>query len=700
MTEFRVGIDVGGTFTDGMAVSDTGEVRVAKVPSRPSDTAGAILQCIDDLQLDWEHVGLFVHGTTIGTNAIVEQRGARIAHVTTTGYRDILYIRRGDSKPYDLTWRPPTPIVRRRDIYEVPERLLWDGSVDQPLDEAEARRVAQIIAEKEYPAVSVTFLHSYANAEHELAMKEILNELCPDADVCISSEVLPQYREFERSSTTAANAYLMPLLRHYLSELRQGVAERGSSRDVLVMQSSGGVTTSADAQERPARTVRSGPAGGAIAAAAVADHRQADSAVFIDMGGTSTEVAVLDEGKVRWTPELEFAWGVPIRFPAIDIHSIGAGGGSIAWVEGDQFLKVGPHSAGASPGPACYDQGGVQPTTTDAQVVLGRLSPVALLDGAMPIDSSLAEQAITSSIGEPLGMDLIASARGIIEVNTQNTVQAIRLMTVNRGLDPREAHLIALGGSGPLYAAEIATQLGMKSAVVPAYSGLASASGMLIADFTYDASATILLREQDVDVSAVSAVFDRLAEEVTDRLDAAHVADAAREVEYMLDLRYEGQGFELTVQVSPEDGDANADGWAFDAESLERAKVKFHELHQREFGWHHTDWTIEVVLARVNARGPMGVDSSSNSEVTADSIFSRVGSQGVADRQEKAGERQCYFTGYDEPHLTPVVRRESLAPEDELAGPVIIEQVDTTTVVPPNWRATVDRWRNLVLEAD
>lgn len=677
----RIGIDVGGTFTDGILV-DRGDIRVAKVPSRPTDTAGAILECCEKLGADLSTASLLIHGTTIATNAIIEKTGPVIAHITTAGFRDILYIRRGDSQPYDLSWEPPTPVVRRRDIYEVPERMAADGRVLQAFDEAAARHVARIVREKRYSAVSVVFLHSYINSDHERRMRVVLEAECPGIPVCLSCEVLPHYREFERSTTTAVNAYLTPLMGDYLDTLRRGMRERGFRGEPLTMQSNGGVMTIDEAKRLPARTSRSGPAGGTIAAVRLAEQLGLDDAIFIDIGGTSTEVAVRHRGALRWTPELEFAWGVPIRFPSIEIESIGAGGGSIAWVEAGRFLKVGPRSAGADPGPACFDRGGRLPTTTDAQVVLGRLNPVALLDGSMPIRAALAQEVIEREIAAPLGLSLEEAARGILRVNTNNTMQAIRLMTVNRGLDPRDAALVAYGGSGPLYAAEVAKLLGIRRIVIPAYSGVNSALGMVQADFEYDQSMTLLQAERDVDFARLTTSFAQLESEVVARLAAAGVPATQRIVTHTLDLRYEGQGFELPVAVPWSEGSATR---GFDQAVFDALKARFHAQHAREFGWQQPAWPLELVFARVSARGLI----PDKPEVRPPA----GGRSGAPPR-----ERRCQFLDSEGWQSAPLLKRDELAFGATFSGPAIVEQMDTTTLVPPGFRATVDAGANLILE--
>lgn len=665
----RVGIDIGGTFTDGVLV-DGDRVRIAKVPSVPEDPAQAIMDCCDKLGADLRDIAILIHGTTIGTNAVLEKKGPPIAHVTTSGFRDILHIRRGDSEPYNLLWQPPEPVVRRRDIFEVPERVAWDGSVVREFDEEAARRVAQIIAERGYPAVSVVFLHSYANADHEDRMNAILQDICPGVPVSLSYKVLPHYREFERSTTTAVNAYLMPLMAGYLSELTRRMKDAGFATSPLIMQSNGGVMTAAEAGRLPARTLRSGPAGGAVAAMYIGDELQLDDAIFIDIGGTSTEVAVRHGGQLRWTPELEFSPGLPIRFPSVEIHSIGAGGGSIAWVHGGSFLKVGPRSAGAVPGPACYGRGGTEPTTTDAQVVLGRLNPAALLGGEMPIDAALAHDVITEKIARPLSMSTSEAALGILRVTTNNMMQAIRLMTVNRGLDPRESCLIAFGGGGPLYAVEVARLLGIRKVVVPAFSGVTSAFGMVRSDFSYDESATLLWGEQELDADRLIAVLQELETRVSARLEEAGIPSEDRQLSWFVDMRYEGQGFELPVRIS-------------DASRLDGLRAAFHLLHQREFGWSHAEWPVEAVFARVSGVGAIRGKPARAVTMTEGSA------------REEA--RTCRFL--DEPSSVEarVIHRHDVDTGERVVGPAIIEQIDTTTLLPPGAAAIVDADGNLII---
>lgn len=684
----RVGIDVGGTFTDGIAIRD-GQVFTTKVPSRPDNPAAAILACIDALQVDVNDISLFIHGSTIATNAIIEKKAAATAHIATSGFRDVLFIRRGDSAPYQLDWQAPLPVVRRRDVFEVDERINAFGEVTKPIEPDAVRKVAQIIHERGYPAVSVTLLNSYANPTHERIIKEILHEVCTNAEICISCEVLPHYREFERSSTTAANAYLMPPISSYLNVLSTELRARGYDRDFLIMQSNGGLATPDEASRLPGKLVRSGPAGGAIAAGQLANACELDSAVLIDIGGTSTEVALLRNGRPSWTPELEFTWGVPIRFPAVDIESIGAGGGSIGWVESGRFLKVGPHSAGADPGPACYDKGGLQATTTDAQVILGRLNPTALLGGQMQIRADLARQALVEVLGIQLDADAVEVASGMIKVSTNNIVQTIRRMTVNRGLDPRESALIAYGGNGPLYAVDIAELLGMSKVVVPVFPGVTSALGMVLADHEYDQSKTLLIPEKDLHYEDIEHCFAQFENELSERLFRAGVPVELHVMQRYLDVRYDGQGYELPVALPRREYEnvtieVAADTFSHDV--LEQVKDRFHDDHRREFGWADKEWPIELVFARVVARGLI----TPKPDLTAMMPLWRTS-------DDAPQYRDCSFPIQNMRCKTMVWQRDMLSPGCSIKGPAIIEQMDATTLIPPGWDAAVDQLGNLLI---
>jgi N-methylhydantoinase A len=687
----RVGIDVGGTFTDGI-VLDGVTLRTAKVPTQPDDPARGILECLDALGVVGSDVSLFVHGSTIATNAIIEKKAAPTAHITTAGFRDVLYIRRGDSVPYQLDWTPPLPVVRRRDIFEVDERIDAHGQVLTPLDVNGLRRVARIIAERHYPAVSVTLMNSYINAAHERRVKEILEEECPDTLVCISAEVLPHYREFERSSTTAANAYLLPLISKYLAGLATRLEERGYRDEALVMQSNGGLATHEEAARLPGKLIRSGPAGGAIPAAQLAEVCDLESAVLLDIGGTSTEVALLRDGRPGWTAELEFTWGVPIRFPAIDIESVGAGGGSVGWVESGRFLKVGPHSAGAVPGPACYARGGEQPTTTDAQLVLGRLNESALLDGGMPIDRELAKNALTQVLGVQLDAGPREVASGMLHVATNNIVQAIRRITVNRGIDPRDAGLIAYGGNGPLYAADVADILGIDKVVIPVSPGVTSALGMVLADHEYDESRTLLMREGGIDFDEVERCFAAFEHSLEGRLVRAHIPAEQRSLERYLDVRYDGQGYEIPVALPRreyEDLTVRIPDEPFTEATLVTIKDRFHSAHQREFGWSDPTWPVELVFARVVARGAIEPKPRVESIVPATCVSEFAPTR-----------RRVVFPIQGVERDVEVLHRSQLAVGTTILGPAVIQQMDATTLVPPGWTAVVDKMQNLILQPD
>lgn len=687
----RVGIDVGGTFTDGI-VLDGVRLHTAKVPTRPEDPARGILECLDALGVAGTDISLFIHGSTIATNAIIEKKAAPTAHITTAGFRDVLFIRRGDSVPYQLDWTPPLPVVRRRDIFEVDERIDAQGRVLTPLDVDGLRRVARIVAERNYPAVSVTLVNSYVNADHERTVKEVLEEECPDTLVCISAEVLPHYREFERSSTTAANAYLLPLISSYLEGLAIRLEGRGYAGEPLVMQSNGGLATHEEAARLPGKLIRSGPAGGAISGAQLAEACDLESAVLLDIGGTSTEVALLRDGRPGWTAELEFTWGVPIRFPAIDIESVGAGGGSVGWVESGRFLKVGPHSAGAVPGPACYGRGGEQPTTTDAQLVLGRLSESSLLDGGMHIHHDLAEKSLGQVLGVQLQESPLEVAAGMLHVATNNIVQAIRRITVNRGIDPRDAGLIAYGGNGPLYAADVADILGIDKVVIPVSPGVTSALGMVLADHEYDESRTLLMSEEAIDFDELELCFTEFEQSLEARLVRADIPVAQRSLERYLDLRYDGQGYEIPVALPRreyEDLTVRIPDEPFIESTLVTIKDRFHAAHQREFGWSDPTWPVELVFARVIARGALEPKPWVESIVPAINLV-----------ELPAVRRRVVFPIQGVEREVDVVHRSQLAIGTVIPGPAVIQQMDATTLVPPGWTAVVDKMQNLIMQPD
>jgi N-methylhydantoinase A len=474
-----IGSDTGGTFTDLVALGDDGELRIAKVPSTPPAFERGVLDGIDKLGVRLADVRTVFHATTATTNAAITRTGAKTALITTAGFRDILELRRSDRADlYDILWDPPPPLIRRRDRLEVRERVDYAGTIVEPLDERGVVDAARALRARHIEAVAVCLINAFANPAHERRVRELLRaELPSSVHVSISTDILPEPPEFERTATTVANAYLAPVLGRYLSELDTATRRSGyTGRFVLVMHNAGGTMSAEYATGVPVRTLQSGPAGGAIAGAAVARGLDRDRVVCLDMGGTSADVSLVLDGKPLLTQSSEAEWGLPIRFPAIDVVSVGAGGGSIAWVDQAGTPKSGPESAGAIPGPACYGRGGERPTTTDAHLVLGNLGTRARLGGDVALDHDLASRALSEHFARPLGLELDDAAEAAIRVANANLARPLRLLTIERGFDPREFTLIVFGGAGAMHGVELARELGIPEVVVPATSRLRSTS--------------------------------------------------------------------------------------------------------------------------------------------------------------------------------------------------------------------------------
>jgi N-methylhydantoinase A len=565
----RIGVDVGGTFTDLVALA-RGRLLTVKVPSTPRDQSEGVLRALAASGIAPADVGELRHGTTVATNALLERRGARTALVTTEGFRDVLEIGR-QNRPslYDLTRDRPPPLVPRELRFAVRERMGPRGELE-PLDEPALRAALARISQAGVEAVAVCFLFAYLHPAHERRAGELAREALPDAHVALASEVLPQFREYERFATTAASAYLGPRLVAYLGRLAEEMGQRGYPPP-LVMQSSGGVASVEEAVARAGAVVLSGPAGGAVGAAEAARAAGHPDALTLDMGGTSADVALVRGGAVATTTETLVA-GVPIAFPAVDVHTVGAGGGSIAWVDDGGALRVGPHSAGAEPGPASYGRGGAQPTVTDAHLVVGSLEDGMTLGGAVTLRRELAESAV-AGVGRSLGIDPVDAARAIVRVANAELVRALRVVSVERGVDPRGLALVAFGGAGPLHGCALADELGMRAVLVPRAAGVLSARGLALADVRRDVVAPA------PEGADVESRFRELEASAARGLGGA-------ELERHADVRYRGQGFELTVA----------------ADDAEAVGERFHAAHAERYGYRIDDAATEVVALRVTAR--------------------------------------------------------------------------------------------------
>ncbi|MFQ6132297.1 MAG: hydantoinase/oxoprolinase family protein [Armatimonadota bacterium] len=656
-----IGIDVGGTFTDFVLARD-GQLHSLKVLSTPEDLTRAVLTGLRRLLAERSGHSI-VHGSTVATNALLERKGARTALITTDGFRDLMEIgRQARPELYDIRVEKPAPLVPAERCFTVRERLDYLGDVLTPLDDQSAKHALRSVADSGAESLAVCLLFSFANPAHERRLGELAAGL--GIPVSLSSDILPEFREFERCSTTVANAYLVPVLREYLTGLEKSLA--GSS--LRIMQSSGASISPQAAAEQPVRTALSGPAGGAVGAAAVAAQAGWQDIIAFDMGGTSTDVS-LSRGGPAVTTETVID-GFPIRVPVIDIHTIGAGGGSIAWVDDGGALRVGPRSAGADPGPACYGRG-EEPTVTDANLLLGRLGEQPLLAGEMPLDEGRAQRAV-ASLAERLGLDEVACAEGIVEVANAAMLRAMRVISVQRGHDPRDFCLVAFGGAGPLHACELAAQLQAPRVLVPTAAGVLSAYGMLVADVARDYAQTVMLTRPAEPTESEASELERHLVRAFEALTQRGMPEMAAEgfdgnqveSQRSLDVRYRGQSFELTVPFCPD------------------FAQEFHDIHGRVYGYSRPDRPMEIVTVRVRlvARPPKPElppipRSAGDARPTG-----RV-------RVRHGGEW----------HSAAQFRRADLAAGHRFSGPAVVTEEVATTFVPQGHACTVDDWGNLVL---
>jgi 5-oxoprolinase (ATP-hydrolysing) len=686
----RVGVDVGGTFTDLILVDEeTGRITVDKVPSTPDDPARGTVQGIDDLcakaGVPLAEIDNLLHGTTVATNIVLTHSGAEVGMITTEGMRDILHIAR-HKKPLnfslqqELPWQS-RPLVKRRHRFTVKERVtVPHGEVRVPLDEEEVRERARRLREAGVEAVAVCFLHSYLNPDHERRVKEILLEELPDAFLSVSHEVLPLYREFERFSTVALNAYVGPKVSRYVSRFAEAMEEAGFDHDVQLMQSSGGMATVEAAAGRPVNLLMSGPVAGLIGGIWAGKVAGFDNVVTLDIGGTSADIGVAAGGRLRMRHLLDTKIGdYQAMVPMVDIDTIGAGGGSIAYVDQGGVFRVGPQSAGADPGPACYGRGGTLPTSTDAQLLLGRLRPErGLLGGQMLLDAGLAERSM-SAVADRLGVSVAEAALGTLQIQKYGMTQAIELNSVRRGYDPREFTLVAAGGGGAMFACDIALELEIARVLVPPHPGIIAATGLLATDLQHEFVATERHPLKSLDTAKLEARFDELVSQAARRLDADGVPPERRLVRRLADCRYAGQGYEVRTEVPPGRIDP-----AWVAELQER----FHTAHEAEYG-HRFDAAIEIINIRAVAIGR--VDELQPAELEA----------GDGDPARALTlEREVVFDvdGEAERHRTPFYERGLLRAGDRISGPAIVEQYDTTTVIPPGLEAEIDRHGNILID--
>ncbi|WP_233236241.1 hydantoinase/oxoprolinase family protein [Bordetella sp. LUAb4] len=696
---YRIGIDVGGTFTDftmidegtgeagaGLANTDgalagratTGRVHFHKVPSTPHDPSQAIATGIEGMLREHgvhpsqvSHVG---HGTTVATNLIIERKGAAVGLITTRGFRDVLEIGR-QTRPhlYDYSVGKPPVAVPRQFRIEVGERIEASGRVREALDETAVRQAARYFGEQGIAAVTICFLHSYRNPAHEQRARQIVAEEMPDAYISLSSEVLPEFREYERLSTTVLNAAVGPRMARYLELFLQRVRELGIAHEPHTVHSNGGLMSIASVRQFPVRTCLSGPAAGVVGAAAVGRVIGSPNLVTFDVGGTSTDVSLICDGKPLFTSHRQVA-GYPVKTPMVDIHVIGAGGGSIAWMDDAGALKVGPHSAGAVPGPVGYGRGGVEPTITDAEIALQRLNPVSLLDGRMPVFAKEARTVIEEKVGKPLGLGVEAAAEGILRIATANMSRAIRAVSTERGHDLSRFALFAFGGAGPLHAVEVAEECGIPRVIVPQEPGTMCARGILLSDISFDFVRSEITLARPEGWTNVAAIFDALRDQAQSWLATEGVSAALRATHCAIDARYEGQNFEVQVPLD----DIGPDG-------LAAFIAAFGQAHEREYGYTVDDRAIQIINCRVQAVGQVIKAPLAPRHVDGTVDGARIGA------------RSSYFGATHGWVDTPVFDRNRLPTGVAFRGPALVEEMSSTTIIGVGHHAIVDDYGNLII---
>jgi len=680
MGTIRLGVDIGGTFTDLVLLDDkTGQTMVVKVPSQPNKPAdalaAAVKRALKQANAPAESVNLLNHGTTIVTNAVLEGNLARTALITTSGFRDVLEIGR-HVRPdmYDLNQDKPTPIVPRDLRFEVKERMAPDGNVLVSLEPDSVRAAVAAAKASGASAIAIGFLHAYANTEHETAMKAELIAALPEVSVSASSDICREIREFERISTATLNAAAMPVVSRYLEILGELTADLIPKARVLLMQSNGGSMTVGAARQAPAHLVYSGPAAGVLACQFIGQLTQRPNVLGFDMGGTSTDISLVYRGEPLMTTEADVG-GYPVKLPVLDVNTIGAGGGSIAWLDSGGGLRVGPKSAGADPGPVAYQQGGTEPTVTDANLVLGRLIPDRFLGGEMMLDPDAALAAIRKKIAEPLGLDPISAAAGILRIANANMERALKVSSAERGYDPRDFSLIAFGGAGPVHAAALAKEVGFASVLVPESPGVFSAFGLLVADLRHDFVRSYMVGLDQVSTKMLTSFYADLQALGEQALKDDGLDEQRWTFQRTADLRYVGQAYEVNV--------AFPDG-SIDADTVAEVKSRFHGEHQRLFAHSAEDDPVEFVSLRMVATGSVDAPTFRKQQALSTPV-------------SQADTRDVYFEEANGFTACPIYQRQNLYPGAEFQGPAIIEQLDTTTVVHPGQTVSVDDWGSLII---
>ena len=679
----RVAVDIGGTFTDVVVFDEANaSLALAKALSTPAELARGVLEGLTKAAVRFGEVSSLIHGSTVVINAIIERQGAKTALVTTKGFRDVYEIGRiNRPESFNPRFRKHRPLVPRENIFEVTERMLADGSVRTPFNEEEAREVARTIKDEGFEAVAVLFLHSYRAPEHEIRMCEILRETEPELFLSASHELSREYREYERTSTVAANAYVGPKVSQYLGDLERRLRDHRFAGSLMIMQSNGGLSDVEMARRQCIQMMESGPAGGVVGTMALCEMLDVDAAIAFDMGGTTAKASVIRRGEPSLSPDYfigGYNEGLAIRIPVLDIVEVGTGGGSIAWLDEGGGLHVGPRSAGAEPGPASYGRGGTEPTVTDANVILGRLSPESFLGGEMSLDRSAAEKALSEKLARPLAVNLERAAAGMLQIATAAMANAVRHVTLERGLDPRDFTLVAYGGGGPLHAASVAKELSIRKIIIPNAPGHFSALGMLMADLRRDYVQTLFERMDDLEMFQLEDQFKRLEDEGRQALVASGIPPDRIVFERAADMRYVGQEHAVAVRMPASAGDESARG---------EIKRRFDDAHELRYSHSAPEESADIVSLRVSAIGRLGKPH-----------FAQIARGGKnPPSNSHRGVRTVLFedAGAFE---APVYDRAKLLRGNIIAGPAIIEEIASTTVVEPGDTVTVNGFGHLIVQ--
>jgi N-methylhydantoinase A len=672
VSNYRVSADIGGTFTDIVVIDQKAKTTLTGKPlSTPSNPAKGVLEGLQQIVTNPNDIDFIVHGTTVGLNSFLERKGSRVLLIMTGGVRDAYTIARGDRKTlYELQYRKPKLLVPRRDVHEVRERLRWDGSILEPLKENDFKAIIKKIKDENIKSVAVCFIHAYVNPVHELEARDILKATLPeDVSITLSHEIAREWREYERASTAVMNGYIAPIVQKYLTSLENDLKAWGAAKPLHVMQSSGGVIRAATAREQPIHTLLSGPVGGTIGGAALSKATGRPNLLCVDMGGTSFDMSLIIDGKPSLANETELE-GLPLLLPLVEIHTIGAGGGSLAWLEAGA-LRVGPQSAGADPGPACYGRGGTQPTVTDANLFLGRISSDAKLGGWMSLDKDAAAKAI-HSVAQKLKLSDVEFAEGMLRIINAKMADAIRTITIQRGIDPRDFAMVAFGGAGSMHAVWLARELEIKDVIVPWSPGTFSAWGMLQTDIRRDLTANFYQPLLGLKASDVSKVYARLIKEGTALLKEEKVAKSEMYFELNADMRYVGQEYFVTVPV-------------LQPINLETIAKRFHEAHNTRYGHSTPDAPVEFVNLRLGALGRL------ESEVMSFKPYANTGNPVRA-------TKEVIFDG--KTHKTKILERDLMSVSTSYKGPLVIEETSATTVVPPGYSVAVDTFGNLIVSRE